>query len=378
LSAIFVAFRERSSRAGDVPGVFCRARLSGRFGGSRMTRRTRPTLADVAARAGVSLKTASRALNDEYGVADTTAERVRQAARQLGFRRNQLARALATRQTSATVGLVIPTVSDPFFAALAAAVEATLAPRELGLISASHSDDVTRQRMLTRALVERRVDALVVVSAPGDSSYLQLDIDHGLAVGAVDRPLEGVSVDSVVIDNRGAARVAVAELVAAGHRRIAVIGFDARLWTMGERYDGYLDALAQAGISLDTSLVALSCGDAAQAEATVTAMLRAPEPPTAVFALHNRSGRAAIRAMLAVGAVVDLTVFDEVADPDLLVIPPLTVVASDPRRLGAAAAAMTLERLDGLQGPARSVVLPPLFQHPRAAAGQLRTDRVVT
>jgi LacI family transcriptional regulator len=115
-----------------------------------------------------------------------------------------------------------------------------------------------------------------------------------------------------------------------------------------------------------------------QAEATVTAMLRVPEPPTAVFALHNRSGRAAIRAMLAAGVVVDLTVFDEVADPDLLVIPPMTVVASDPRRLGAAAAAMTLERLDGLQGPARSIVLPALFQHPRAAVGQLRTDRVVT
>jgi hypothetical protein len=121
----------------------------------------------------VSLKTASRALNGEYGVAEATAERVHEAAGQLGFRLNYLARALATRQTSATVGLVIPTVSDPFFAAVAAEVEATLAPRKLGLISASHGDDMVRQRMLTRALVERRVAALVVVSAPGDSSYLQ-------------------------------------------------------------------------------------------------------------------------------------------------------------------------------------------------------------
>jgi LacI family transcriptional regulator len=345
-----------------------------------MSRPARPTLADVAARAGVSLKTASRALNGEYGVAEATAERVHEAAGQLGFRLNYLARALATtRQTSATVGLVIPTVADPFFAAVAAAVEAGLAPRKLGLISASHGDDMARQRMLTRALVERRVAALVVVSAPGDSSYLQLDIDHGLVVGAVDRPLQGVSVDTVTIDNRGAARVAVAELVAAGHRRIAAIGFDARVWTMSERYDGYLDALGAAGIGLDADIVALSCGDATQAEVTVTAMLVAAEPPTAVFALHNRSGRAAIRSMLATGVVVDLTVFDEVADPDLLVIPPLTVVASEPRRLGAAAAAMTLERLDGLPGPARSVELPALFQHPRAAArGNPGTERVLT
>ena len=93
-------------------------------------------------------------------------------------------------------------------------------------------------------------------------------------------------------------------------------------------------------------------------------MLQAADGPTAVFALHNRSGRAVIRSMLATGADVDLTVFDDVADPDLLVFPPLTVVASEPRRLGAAVAAMTLERLDGLAGPARNVVLPPLFQHP--------------
>ena len=87
-----------------------------------------------------------------------------------------------------------------------------------------------------------------------------------------------------------------------------------------------------------------------------------------MFAIQNRAGRAAIRAMLAVGVALDLAVFDEVADPDLLVIPPLMVVASDPMRLGAAAAAMTLERLDGLQGPARNVVMPPLFQHPSATA----------
>jgi hypothetical protein len=75
--------------------------------------------------------------------------------------------------------------------------------------------------------------------------------------------------------------------------------------------------------------------------------------------------------------VVDLTVFDEVADPDLLVIPPLTVVASEPMRLGAAVAAMVLERLDGLAGPARDVVLPALFQHPQSTAVRLPGDAKV-
>jgi LacI family transcriptional regulator len=329
-----------------------------------MTRSGRPTLADVAARAGVSLKTASRALNAEYGVAAATAERVHEAAGQLGFRPNQIARALASRQTTAAVGLVIPNLSDSFMAAVAAAVEANLAPRDLQLITASHVDDESRQRRLTRAFVERRVDALVIVTAPGDASYLQSDIDHGLVVVAVDRPLEGLEVDTVTIDNQAGARLAVERLLAAGHRRIAAVGFDARLWTMSERYKGYVAALEAAGIPVDVDLVWMGRKDAVEIQAAVAAMLRGLDPPTAVCAIQFRAGRAAIRAMLDVGVRLDLAVFDEVADPDLLVIPPLMVVESDPMRLGAAAAAMTLERLDGLAGPARNVVMPPLFEYP--------------
>lgn len=331
-----------------------------------MTPRGRPTLAQVAARAGVSLKTASRVINGEYGVAPATAERVQGAARELGFRPNRLARALASRQASAAVGLLIPDLSDPFIAALAAQVESNMAARDFQLMSASHGNDPVRQRRLTRTLVERRVDVLVVVSAPGDASYLQPEIDHGLVVVAVDRPLEGVGVDTVTVDNREAARIAVAELLQAGHHRIAALGLGAPLWTMRERLQGYQDAFQAAGTPVDVALVRLECRDSTEAEAAFAAMLREPDPPTAVFATKNDAGRAAIRAMVAAGVVLELTVFDEVADPDLLVIPPSTVVESDPARLGAAAAAMALERLDGLPGPPRGVVMPPLFEHPRS------------
>lgn len=338
----------------------------------------RPTLADVAALAGVSLKTASRAMNGEYGVAEATADRVREAARTLGFRLNHLARALASRQTSAAVGLIVPGVSDPFMAALVAEVEAVLAPRELQLVSASHGDDAGRQRMIIRTLVERRVDALIVVSSPGDASYLQPDLDHGLVVVAIDRPLTGISVDTVTVDNRAASRITMSELLAAGHRRVALLGFDPRVWTESERYQGYCEALQSAGLPLKNELVALSATDSAEVQVSVTRMLERPDPPTAVVAIQHRAGRAAIRAMLDTGARLDLTVFDDVADPDLLVIPPLTVVASNPVRLGAAAAVMTLERLDGLDGPARSTVLPAHFEHPRNAATPPTASPAVT
>jgi LacI family transcriptional regulator len=335
-----------------------------------MTAAIRPTLAEVASRAGVSLKTASRALNNEYGVANDTARRVFAAADELGYRRNQLAGALASRQTSATVALVVPTVSDPFFAAVAAEVESSFGARNFGLISVSHGDDMPRQRRQIKAMVERRVDAIVVVSAPGDSSYLQLDIDRGLVVVALDRPLDGVEVDTVVLDNRAAGHDVVTELIAAGHDRIALVGFDGALWTASERQRGYESAHLEAGIPLDATLVAPYCTDARQAQQQVTAMLRTTKPPTAVLALHNRAGRAAVRAILGTRANVELAVFDDVTDPDLLQVPPSIVVASDPGRMGVTAAALTLERLDAPHARPRNVVLAPLFLRDAVAAAR--------
>lgn len=315
----------------------------------------RPTLADVAARAGVSLKTASRAMNGEYGVAPETQAKVVAAARELGFRPNHLARSLASGRASAAVGLVISYVSDPFLAAVMGAVEEVLAPRDLHLITASHRDDPEQQRRIVRALVERRVDALLVVTAPGEAGYLQREIDHGLHVVALDRPLVGVDVDTVTVDNRTGAADVVDRFVAAGHRRIGAVTGDTRLWTVQERMAGFRAALARHGLTEDAGLVTSGMGPDAVAE--ITRLLAVEDPPTAMFSAGNRPGRHIIRAMRAVGRVVDLAVFDDISDPDLLSPAPL-VAASGPERLGTIAARMAMERLDGLTDPPRSVVLP--------------------
>lgn len=259
-----------------------------------MSRPSRPTLADVARRAGVSLKTASRAVNGEYGVAPATAQRVTDAARALGFRPNQLARSLAAGGPSAAVGLVISSVSDPFIAAVVGAVEAVLAPRDLQLITASHHDDPDRQRRIVRTLVERRVDALILIPAPGDASYLLPEMEHGLFVVAVDRPIDGVEVDTGVVDNAAGAAEGVRRLVARGHRRIALLGNDERLWTLQRRFDGYRAGLEAAGLPFDADLVELNCTDPSIAETAMHRLLALPEPPTAVFAIQHMAGRGKI------------------------------------------------------------------------------------
>jgi LacI family transcriptional regulator len=326
-----------------------------------VTRPGRPTLADVASRAGVSLKTASRAVNGEYGVAKATKSKVLQAVRELGFRPNHLARSLAAGGPSAVVGLVSPAMSDPFIAAIAGAVESVLGPRDLHVLTASHADDPERQRKIVRTFVERRLDAIVFLPAPGDASYLNDEIGHGLVVVSMDRPLVGVSVDTVLVDNRAGAAGAVARLTARGHRRIAAIGNDPRLWTLQERHEGYRAGLSAAGLSYDPAIVEMSCGDAAGAERAVRTMLDLADPPTAVFAIQNMVRPGVVRAVRHSGISLDTAVFDELVDADLLVTPPSVVVASGPDRLGHLAASMVIERLDGLTVPARSVVLPPVY-----------------
>jgi LacI family transcriptional regulator len=322
-----------------------------------VNRSSRPTLAQVAELAGVSLKTASRAMNGEYGVAPATAEKVVAAARSLGFRPNLLARSLASGRPSAAVGLVIPNVADPFFGELVGGVERELASRDLQLVIASHHDDPVAERKIVRALVERRVDALLLVPAPGEASYLQEDMDHGLVVVSLDRPIVGVDVDTVIVDNRSAAAGAVRELIAAGHRRIAFLADNSKLWTMQERLIGYRLALAEADIAEAPALVHADCPDRETAERAIGELLALDDPPTAVFAAHNATGREVVRAARAAMIEIPLVVFDEVSDADLLIAPP-QVLRSDPERLGMTAAQMVLARMDGLARAPRVVVQP--------------------
>lgn len=323
----------------------------------------RPTLADVAALAGVSLKTASRALNAEYGVAPPTADRVFHAARELGFRPNRLAQSLAGGGPSAAVGLLIPEVSDPFVASVVGAVEAVIAARGLQLITASHGNDPDRQHTLASALVERRVDGLIIMPAPGNASYLQADIRHGLVIVALDRPLEGLDVDTVTVDNESGARQAVERLLEAGHRRIAAMVGDQRLWPLARRLDGYRATLEGAGIVVDETLIS-GAPEAAPAQVAMAEMLARPDPPTAVFAARHPLGRGVMRAIRDSGATVDLAVFDAVDDNDLLVTPPLVVAAQGPDRIGQLAARLLVERLEGFAGPSRHPVLAPLLLGP--------------
>lgn len=317
----------------------------------------RPTLAVVAQAAGVSLKTASRVLNGEPNVASATRERVQDAAASLGFRRNAVAADLARGGLSRLVGFITGDLANEFYSALASGIERELREHGLQLLTASSDEDPDREASLTGELIERRVGALIVTPAGADQSALRSEIAAGLPVVVVDRPAAGMDVDTVVIDNRGGTRAAVAHLLAHGHRRIGFVGDEPHLWTYQERSAEFLAAMTEAGVPDAQRLVRSGAHDAAAARGLALELLGAPEPPTAILAANNRATVGTLQALRDTPGGVDVAVvgFDDFELADLLGI---TVVAYDAVEMGRRAAELAVARSADPDRTVEQVVLP--------------------
>jgi transcriptional regulator with XRE-family HTH domain len=147
----------------------------------------RPTMQDVAAAAGVSLKTVSRVVNGEPGVRRSTALRVQAAIAELGYRPNDVARSLRARSAAASIGLVIGDVANPFYSAIARAVEVRTRRAGSVLVTASSGEDPDQEREVVEMLLARRVDGLLLVPAAGDHGWLAEEMRRGVRVVFLDR-----------------------------------------------------------------------------------------------------------------------------------------------------------------------------------------------
>jgi LacI family transcriptional regulator len=315
---------------------------------------------DVGALAGVSLKTVSRVVNRDPTVSAEIVGRVNRAIELLGYRPNPAATSLrrADRKT-ATIGLLLEDVANPFSSALHRAVEDVARERGMLVFAGSSDEEPEREREVLAALVSRRVDGLIVVSSDHRHGELLLERRRsGLPMVFLDRPAPVPEIDSVTADNRVGARAAVSHLAAGGHRRIAFLGDLHSIWTAAERERGYLDGLAAAGIPVDPGIVRRDIRSGDVGTQAVLELLAAPDPPSALFTAQNLITVGAVRALRRLGLQhrVALIGFDDVQLADLL-DPPVSVVAQDPPALGRTSARLLLARLDGDDGPSRHVVV---------------------
>ena len=335
----------------------------------------RPTMRDVAAQAGVSLKTVSRVVNGEPGVSASLAQRVREAVDELDFRPNSGASSLRRAGgRTGTVGLLLEDVSNPYSAALQRAVEDIAIPRGVMVFSASLDEDPQRERDLARALSSRRTDGLILAPASDDQSYLASEVRAGTAVVCVDREARNLAVDSVLATNITGSTEGVRHLVNGGHRRIGFLSDRSTIPTARQRFEGYQDALTAAGIELDPAIVVHDLYDMTVADGAVLSLLRSANPPTALFTAQNLVTIGAARALRRLGREheVALVGFDDFPMADL-VSPGITVVAQDPTTIGRIAATVLFDRMNGDTGPPATHVVPTTLV--RRGSGEIPPPR---
>jgi LacI family transcriptional regulator len=309
---------------------------------------------DVARLAGVGLKTVSRVVNGEPRVSTAMVERVRAAIEELGYSPHEGARLLRRGQT-ACIGLLLEDVANPFYSALAGAVEQAARANGFLLFTASSEEDAAQERELALAFCARRVDGLVIVpAASADHRYLKPEIDAGVVAVFVDRPAVGIAADAVLADNVGGTRAAVVHLLGQGHRRIGYIGDAAEIFTAAQRLRGYRDELVDSGLPFDESLVAMGHPELQFVHAALDRMLTGLEPVTALIAGNNRATVSVLRDLSTRPQRLALVGFDDFELADLL-NPGVTVVAHDPVALGKTAADLLFRRLQGYRGPVQTI-----------------------
>lgn len=319
-----------------------------------------PTIHEVAARAGVSIGTVSRVAGESPRVKPDTRARVLAAMEALGYQPNAAARAMRTNQTK-TIGFLIPDMTNQAFARVAQGAETILGPEGYMLFAFSSNRSPAREVAFLQAARQRRMDGLIVTLADETAEPTIAEIRRaGVPVVILDRDIP-VEADIVYSEHRQPVETLVGQLAALGHRRIGLVTASLNIRPGRERVLGYRNALAQAGLEADDWLIRARMQSAEYGAAETFDLLSGTNPPTAILAAGSDIFPGALRAVRLMGLSVPGELSFAGADDPLLgdlVFPPITVIQRDMEEVGRQAATLLLDRLRGLEGPPRRVMLP--------------------
>jgi LacI family transcriptional regulator len=318
------------------------------------------TMKDVAALAGVAIKTVSRVVNGEPDVHPNTRARIEAAIEQLNYRHNVVASSIRRRTgRTASIGLIVEDLANPFAAVLARVVQ-DFALEQQHLVLIGSSDGVPeRERELVTEFVARRVDGLVVMPTGVDESYLERERDRGVPVVFVDRPGRGIEADAVLSDNASSMRDAVRHLAEHGHRTIGYIGDRRRLYTAAQRLRGYRAGMRALAGHVDERYVSADVRTSVEATRAAAVLLDLDPPPTALLCGNDVLTTGALHALQARGLrdTVAVVGFDD-HNLAALLAPPLTVLDQDVATLGRLATERLFQRLAGDVADYERMVVP--------------------
>jgi LacI family transcriptional regulator len=336
------------------------------------TQNSSVTVADVARKAGVSKATAARVLGGYGTVSDRIREAVSEAAKELDYRPNELARSMTTGR-SGTIGVVVGDIENPFFSLAVRGITDVARQAGFTVILINSGEDVEAEKAAIRTLLAKRVDGFIVSPAKGsDTEHLQRVTRSGLPLVLLDRGSETLEVDTVIADDRHAAEEITRRLIALGHHRIAYLTAcetpDSRFTTpedintgsVRRRIEGYLDVCRHAGFENMEEWIHVGATGPEQAHRIATTMLQKVPRPTAIIASDSVVGLEVFKVCrdldLNIPHDLSLVTFHD-ADWTAVTTPPITVVRQPVYRLGETAAKLLVSRLNGDHQAPRQIVL---------------------
>jgi LacI family transcriptional regulator len=308
------------------------------------------TIVEVAKRAGVSVGTVSNVIRGNPRVGREFRERVEAAIRELDYHPNEIARSLKVNQTY-MLGMVLPDITNPFFPEIIRGAEDQALQRRYLLVTANTDEHIERERSVVSAFRSRRVDGLLLATAPGkDSSHIRRVMDAGIPVVCLDRVPVGVKVDTVLLDNVRGGEECVRHLVRSGYRNIAIITGPLELQSARERLRGYENALHEAGIKISKELILEGDFREESGHRLGKELLLRRVRPSAIFVCNGVMTLGVLQAFEELGVRypedVGLATFDDLAG-DRSFYPRLTVVAQPGYEMGARAATLLMDRIEG-------------------------------
>jgi len=317
---------------------------------------------DVARAAGVSVATVSRVLNEQGHVLPEKQEKVRKAADELRYQPNLSARNLRKNE-SRIILILAPNFSNPYYSNVLAGI--CDVSRNLGystLIYNTYDSNALDQTLVSHLFQKNRADGMITLAVNRDDRWLT-QVAGKYPIVQCSEYVEDEPIPHISVDNRSAAKESVSMLVAQGHRRIGIVTSANRYLSSANRMRGYLDALEEAGIAQDESLIAYASADYSFASGKQAAreLLSLPEPPSAIFCVSDILALGVIAAAGKMGLQVpwDLSVtgFDDV-DYTTMFHPYLTTVSVPCYDLGRRSMQLLYDQIAQKAGAEREVYLP--------------------
>jgi len=303
---------------------------------------------DVASKAGVSTATVSRVLGGFPGVRDKTRKKVLGAISELNYEINAIARSLRQKKTN-FIGVIVGNVLSQFCSIIAKSVEETANKFGYHTILCNGDENSQKELEYLRILKSNRVDGIILTPTGKNSEYVQRLINSRTKVVLLDRLIEGVDCDAVLVDNTNGAYKAVKHLIDQGYRKIGIVDGYLDRTTGAERLKGYLQAIEEVGIARDDSLIKIGNFKKESGRKLTTELLRQQDRPEAIFTTNIDMSMGALIAIKEMGLTIPddigIVCFDD-SDWALILKPSITVIRQPVYQLGSIAAELLIKKIE--------------------------------